>query len=51
MTEWREFASPEFARVKEALAEPAVFDARNLFDTKKVLSFGFSYYSMGKTRS
>ena len=49
MTEWREFASPDFDRIRGALDEAVVFDARNLFDTQRVLAHGFAYYPMGKS--
>lgn len=48
MTEWREFRNPDYDRMKDALRTPAVFDARNLFDTEKTTSAGFSYYAIGK---
>ncbi len=48
MTEWREFTSPDFSEIKNRLREPVIFDGRNLYDTQKVLSFGFHYYAIGK---
>ena len=32
ITEWQEFRSPDLDRVKETLADPVIFDGRNLFD-------------------
>ncbi|MFI5391726.1 MAG: UDP-glucose dehydrogenase family protein [Bacteriovoracales bacterium] len=48
LTEWREFRVPDFKEIKFRLKHPVIFDARNLFDTEKVLSEGFLYFSMGK---
>ena len=48
MTEWRQFHNPLFDKIKEQLNEPVMFDARNLYPTKKMLSLGFKYYAIGK---
>ena len=48
MTEWREFSFPDLSEIKNRLDTPVIFDGRNLFDTKKVLSEGFNYFAIGK---
>jgi UDPglucose 6-dehydrogenase len=48
MTEWKEFRSPDFDAIKEALAEPVVFDGRNVFDPDHMQRFGFTYYAIGR---
>lgn len=48
MTEWREFHSPDFSLIKEKLKCPVIFDARNLYETTKVLEMGFDYQAIGK---
>lgn len=48
VTEWREFATPDFAEIKKRLKAPVIFDGRNLYETKKVLAEGFKYYAIGK---
>lgn len=48
MTEWREFKNPDYNELKKRLKTPAIFDARNLFKTEKVLENGFKYYAIGK---
>jgi len=48
MTEWREFRVPDFAEVKNRLKTAAIFDARNLYDTQKILDEGFAYFAIGK---
>jgi UDPglucose 6-dehydrogenase len=48
VTDWNEFRRPNFARIKEALVEPVVFDGRNLYTPGKLRQLGFSYYSIGR---
>ncbi len=47
-TEWQEFRSPDFDRLKAGLKEPAIFDGRNLYDLQLLARFGFSYYAVGR---
>ena len=48
MTEWREFTTPDFSEIKKRLKKPVIFDGRNLYDTKKILAEGFTYFAIGK---
>ena len=48
VTEWMEFRSPDFDAVKEALAEPVIFDGRNVFDPDHMQRLGFTYYGIGR---
>lgn len=47
MTEWNLFRKPDFARVREAMSNPAVLDARNLYDPEAMRSLGFAYECVG----
>ncbi len=47
-TEWREFRSPDFARIKKLMRGNAVFDGRNLFDSEKMRRLGFTYTGVGR---
>jgi UDPglucose 6-dehydrogenase len=47
-TEWNEFRNPDFARVKELLRTPVVFDGRNVFRPEMMHKLGFKYYSIGR---
>ena len=47
-TEWREFRSPDWAVVKEALSEPLVFDGRNMFDPSTLAGYGIHYDCIGR---
>jgi UDPglucose 6-dehydrogenase len=51
VTEWQEFRSPDFDRLKELLKQPLIFDGRNLYDPVMVGRFGFTYYGIGRGRS
>jgi UDPglucose 6-dehydrogenase len=48
VTEWNEFRSPDFNLIKGALAEPVVFDGRNLYDPDYLKRLGFKYYAIGR---
>ncbi len=51
VTEWNEFRNPDFRRMRELMAEPVIFDGRNLYDPEKVAHYGFRYYSIGRSPS
>lgn len=51
VTEWKAFRSPDFAAIRAALAEPALFDGRNLYDPAVVEEAGLAYYGIGRGRS
>src|SRR5262245_30655162 len=48
VTEWQEFRSPDFERLKQLLKSPVVFDGRNLYDPGMVGRFGLTYYAIGR---
>jgi len=50
ITEWQEFQSPDFAELKEALADAVIFDGRNLYEPEAVENFGLAYYAIGRGR-
>jgi UDPglucose 6-dehydrogenase len=51
VTEWKAFRSPDFAGIRAALAEPAIFDGRNLYEPATVEEAGLAYYGIGRGRS
>jgi UDPglucose 6-dehydrogenase len=51
VTEWREFRSPDFDSIKDKLAQPAIFDGRNLFDPAAMKRRGFRYFGIGRGES
>jgi UDPglucose 6-dehydrogenase len=48
VTEWQEFRSPDFRLIKEELANPVVFDGRNLYDPALMTAQGLTYYAIGR---
>ena len=48
VTEWKEFRSPDFTALREALKEPLVFDGRNLYEPALVRAAGLEYFSIGR---
>ena len=48
VTEWQEFRSPDFERLRELLRAPVIFDGRNLYDPSMVSRFGLTYYAIGR---
>jgi UDPglucose 6-dehydrogenase len=51
VTEWKQFRSPDFARLKAAVADGVVFDGRNLYEPSDVEAAGLAYYGIGRGRS
>lgn len=47
-TNWKEFFSPDFNRIKELLKAPVVFDGRNLYDLVTMEEHGIYYQSIGR---
>ncbi len=51
ITEWKQFRSPDFGRLKDGLADTVVFDGRNLYEPADVEDAGLAYYGIGRGRS
>ena len=47
VTEWTEFRSPDFERLRELLSSAVVFDGRNIYDPGYLGRLGFTYYGIG----
>ena len=47
-TEWSEFRTPDFNKIKSLLKSHAIFDGRNLFDLSRMEEYGFHYESVGR---
>ena len=48
VTEWKEFRSPDFARIASTLKTPVIFDGRNLYEPKVVRDAGLDYQPIGR---
>ena len=47
-TEWSEFRTPDFNKMKSLLKNPVIFDGRNLFELYQMEECGFHYESVGR---
>lgn len=47
-TEWSEFRTPDFTKIKSLLKKPVIFDGRNLFELYQMEERGFHYESVGR---
>ncbi len=50
MTDWNEYRSPDWSRVRSALRHPIVVDMRNLYSPARMRALGFTYDSVGRPR-
>ncbi|WP_430997414.1 UDP binding domain-containing protein, partial [Klebsiella pneumoniae] len=51
VTEWKQFRSPDFQKLREQLKDAVVFDGRNLYEPGEVEAAGLAYYGIGRGRS
>lgn len=49
VTEWQAFRAPDFDLIKQMLTAPVIFDGRNMYEPKRVVRRGFTYYSVGRS--
>ena len=47
VTEWLEFRSPDFKKIKSMLKSNCFFDGRNQFDKQRMKELGFKYLQIG----
>jgi UDPglucose 6-dehydrogenase len=48
VTEWSEFRTPDFKKIKKLLKNPVIFDGRNIYNHSEVRKMGFTYYGIGR---
>ena len=48
LTEWKEFRSPDFEKIKGQLNSPVIFDGRNQYNAFNLEKMGIEYYQIGK---
>ena len=51
VTEWQEFRNPDFEVIRRLLKQPVIFDGRNIYEIRAMLSAGFTYYGIGRGKS
>jgi UDPglucose 6-dehydrogenase len=47
-TEWRQYRSPDFERLRQLMAEPVLLDGRNQWDREQIEPLGFRYAGVGR---
>lgn len=50
-TEWADFRTPDFPRIRQTLKQPVVFDGRNIWQPAAMREAGFVYYSIGRPQA
>lgn len=48
VTEWKDYWSPDFPRLRSLMRQPVLLDGRNVLDPGFVRSSGFTYYGIGR---
>ncbi len=48
VTEWSEFRTPDFQKIKQLLRKPVIFDGRNIYNQAELRKMGFTYYGIGR---
>jgi UDPglucose 6-dehydrogenase len=48
VTEWNEFREPDFAKMRQLMRSPVVFDGRNIYSPEQMRALGFTYFSIGR---
>jgi UDPglucose 6-dehydrogenase len=48
VTEWNEFREPDWAKIRELLRSPVIFDGRNIYTPEQMRTLGFTYFSIGR---
>ncbi len=48
VTEWNEFRTPDFLKIKKLLKKPLIFDGRNIYNQEELRKMGFTYYGIGR---
>ena len=47
LTEWNEFRSPDFNKVKKLMNTPVLFDGKNIYNKENIESHGFECFQIG----
>ena len=47
-TEWDEFRTPDFRRIKKLMASPNIVDGRNIYEPEEMKELGFNYIGVGR---
>lgn len=48
ITEWNNYRRPDLAKMKQLMKQPVIFDGRNQYEPKTIMSAGFEYHCIGR---
>lgn len=48
VTEWNEFRTPDFEKIRSLLKAPIIYDGRNIYSLDQMAELGFYYNSIGR---
>lgn len=51
VTEWLQYRTPNFDRMRQLLRRPLIIDGRNLFEPERLRRYGFAYTCVGRPAS
>jgi len=51
VTEWKQFRGADFRKLKDVMAQPVVFDGRNIWEPEPLKALGFAYHAIGRPRA
>jgi UDPglucose 6-dehydrogenase len=51
MTEWNQFRTLDFERLKGIMRQPMLLDLRNVYDPERIAAAGFTHVSVGRPAS
>ena len=49
VTEWKNFKSPDFERLKSQMNEAIIFDGRNIYQPNMLKRYGIQYHGIGRS--
>ena len=49
LTEWDEFRSPDFEKMKKLMKQSIIIDGRNIYDPDEITKLGFNYVGIGRS--
>jgi UDPglucose 6-dehydrogenase len=48
VTEWKQYRTPDFGRMRSLMRRPLILDGRNLFEPAQMAKLGFDYQAIGR---
>lgn len=50
LTEWKQYRTPDFKRMRGLMNRPVIVDGRNVFEPSRMAGLGFNYVGVGRPR-